>query len=58
MVALAEKRYHNISVDFCATAERAPHYPVRAILDTIGDPREVHTFAIWAGNVSSGLLKK
>lgn len=36
----------------------AAHYSVRAILDTTGDPREVHTFAIWAGNVSSGLLKK
>ncbi len=35
----------------------AAHYSVRAILDTTGDPREVHTFAIWAGNVSSGLLK-
>ncbi len=36
----------------------AEHYSVRAILDTTGDPREVHAFAIWAGNLSSGLLKK
>jgi hypothetical protein len=36
----------------------AAHYSVRAILDTTGDPREVHAFAIWAGTVSSGLLKK
>jgi hypothetical protein len=35
----------------------AAHYSVRAILDTTGDPREVHAFAIWAGTVSSGLLK-
>lgn len=35
----------------------AAHYSARAILDTTGDPREVHAFAIWAGNVSSGLLK-
>jgi hypothetical protein len=32
------------------------HYAVRAVLDTTGDPREVHTFAIWAGTVSSGEL--
>ena len=31
----------------------AAHYSVRAILDTTGDPREVHAFAIWAGTVSS-----
>jgi hypothetical protein len=36
----------------------AAHYSVRAILDTTGDPREVNAFAIWAGTVSSGLLKK
>jgi hypothetical protein len=36
----------------------AAHYSVRAILDTTGDPREVHSFAIWAGTVSSGVLKK
>jgi hypothetical protein len=36
----------------------AAHYSVRAILDTTGDPREVHSFAIWAGTVTSGLLKK
>ncbi len=36
----------------------AAHYSVRAILDTTGDPREVHAFAIWAGTVSSGVLKK
>lgn len=36
----------------------AAHYSARAILDTTGNPREVHSFAIWAGSVSSGLLRK
>ena len=36
----------------------AAHYSVRAILDTTGDPREVHAFAIWAGTVSSGEFRR
>jgi hypothetical protein len=36
----------------------AQHYSVRAILDTTGDPRQVNSFPIWAGNVSSGQLRR
>lgn len=38
----------------------ADHYSVRAILDTTGNPREVTSLALWAGNLSSGelLLRK
>ncbi len=36
----------------------AAHYSVRAMLDTTGDPREVHAFAIWAGTVSSGDFRR
>ncbi len=36
----------------------AAHYSVRAILDTSGNPREVHSLAIWAGNVSSGEFRR
>ncbi len=32
----------------------AAHYSVRAVLDTTGNPREVTSFALWAGNLSSG----
>ena len=34
------------------------HYSVRAILDTTGNPREVHSFALWAGNLSSGEFRQ
>jgi hypothetical protein len=36
----------------------AAHYSVRATLDTSGNPRVVSSLAIWAGNISSGELRK
>jgi hypothetical protein len=36
----------------------AAQYSVRASLDTSGNPRRVDSLALWAGDVSSGELKK
>lgn len=36
----------------------AAHYSVRAMLDTTGNPREVTSFALWAGSVVSGDLRR
>jgi len=36
----------------------AAHYSVRAMLDTTGNPREVTSHALWAGNLSSGELRR
>ena len=33
------------------------HYSVRAMLDTTGNPREVTSFALWAGSLTSGELR-
>lgn len=35
----------------------AAHYSVRAMLDTTGNPREVTSYVLWAGNLSSGELR-
>ncbi|MGA2713004.1 MAG: hypothetical protein ABSG41_07835 [Bryobacteraceae bacterium] len=32
----------------------AAHYSVRAMLDTSGEPRQLRSFPLWFGNVSSG----
>lgn len=34
------------------------HYSVRAILDTTGNPREVTSYALWAGVLSSGQYRR
>lgn len=34
------------------------HYSVRAILDTTGNPREVTSYALWAGDLTSGEYKR
>lgn len=34
------------------------HYSVRAMLDTTGNPREVTSFALWAGSLTSGDLHR
>lgn len=36
----------------------AARYSVRAVLDTTGNPREVTSYALWAGNISSGELRR
>jgi hypothetical protein len=36
----------------------AAHYSVRATLDTSGDPRELRSFPLWFGNVSSGEFRQ
>ena len=36
----------------------AAHYSVRAMLDTTGNPREVTSFALWAGSLTSGELRR
>jgi hypothetical protein len=36
----------------------AAHYSVQAILDTTGNPREVYSFALWAGHLSSGEFRQ
>lgn len=36
----------------------AAHYSVRAVLDTTGNPREVTSYALWAGDLNSGELRR
>ncbi len=36
----------------------AAHYSVRAMLDTTGNPREVTSYALWAGDISSGEYRR
>lgn len=36
----------------------AEHYSVRAILDTTGNPREVTSYALWAGDLTSGEYRR
>lgn len=36
----------------------ASHYSVRANLDTTGNPREVTSYALWAGDLNSGELRR
>jgi hypothetical protein len=36
----------------------AAHYSVRAMLDTSGEPRQLRSFPLWFGNVSSGEFRR
>jgi hypothetical protein len=36
----------------------AAHYSVRAMLDTTGEPRQLRSFPLWFGNLSSGEFRQ